>query len=242
MRKQNCIICTFFLLAISITGCNDNNEMKDDGEAEIFYAKVEDASLHSNIDKVKVQLIGNFGDVKIVDIYCSDWKDGCFTFSLPKTVNPNYLGTYHYVNQSIPVGNENVKVGEVYFLGFNKDGYRVTGLTHAGKTEDGYVEAFYTYVDSDATIFGDYAKLRNVLEKDDNGDCIPCLWEINTTFSVELKKGWNIWYLSSSVSRTERTIKERWSTIPVRGLKWYFVGDFAAIKNFSIGDCVNYTY
>jgi len=47
--------------------------------------------------------------------------------------------------------------------------------------------------------------------------------EVTTTYSMELQKGWSVWYYSKSTIRTGNKIiiTEQHSTIPVCDLKWY---------------------
>jgi len=47
------------------------------------------------------------------------------------------------------------------------------------------------------------------------------LWKKHTTYSIKWKKGWNVWYSSASISRTDRTIKEKWTNISGGELEWY---------------------
>jgi hypothetical protein len=168
-----------------------------------------------------------------VEFASGDWKDGGFTIEPSKTLAPNYL--YALINNSgqpttiinpqstVTISNKNVKLMNASFWGVDKDGNVVTHFYPFRIDEDGNAkEAFYTYVDSDVTIFGRNEGWTIITEydKDKHAD-IWYEWKKNTTYSIKWKKGWNVWCLSGSRSTTKRTITEQWSTTPVSGLKWY---------------------
>ena len=204
--------------------------LKDQQDEGIVYAKVENASKYSNDVEVKFFTFRE----EYVELARSEWKDGSFAIKLPKTLNPNLLIPFDGVIEGLTISKENLKTKEAYFSVLDKKGNYVTSLYLAKKTEDGFVEAFYEYFDADAIISGSTTNLAYLYEKNDSCDCCELyLWKTNTSFSVEVKEGWNIWYYSASVSREERIITAQWSTTPISGLKWYGDEDFTAFSNLN---------
>ena len=209
----------------------DDKEISKPDDELYIHAKVEYASNYSNAVGVKLMGFDRSID-KNIELARGEWKDDGFTIVLPKTLEPNYLHalinnnglqtTISDTPLTMTISNKNVKVGNVNFWGVNKEGNWVTYFYPFIIDEDGYAKsAFYTYVDSDVTISGysetEVAIARYDKDKEEN---IWYLYKKTTTYSIEWKKGWNVWYLSSITSSSERTVTEKWSTISVSQLKW----------------------
>jgi len=224
-------LCLVVVTLFATTGC-DKSEKTDENEVH-FYAKVENSSQYSNVVEVKLMMYDGSID-GFIELARGNWKGDGFTIVLPKTVDPNYLGTSIYSNE-LPttiigslstltiIGNKNVKVvGNAYFWGYDKDGNRVARFSPYDNTFpiwDGIPH--FTYADSDVAIFG-YIE-EDVFDYYHGWD-LPILyeWKKTTTYSIEWKKGWNAWRLTGGQSLPEvGTITENWSTIPNDEVKWY---------------------
>jgi len=81
---------------------------------------------------------------------------------------------------------------------------------------------FYTYVDSDVSISGYIEDEFEKIEYDQSQNEVRYLMKKITTFSIEWKKGWNVWSISNdeSKSRTDFLITESWSSIHEIDLRW----------------------
>jgi len=229
-------------IAVCFSSCNKKVELDIDElctceeeqqqgylEDVVIIANVENASKYSRATEVWWSWYDM--DLRtIIKPARAEWKNGSFAIELPETLDSNYLnGSFGGSLDLLTISNRDVKTKEATFAAFENNGNYVTSLFHAKKTENGYVRAFYIYADSDATFYGSTTSGAYLTEKDNNGHCSLYLWKINTTFSVSWKKGWNIWYLSSSYSKAERIITKQWSSTPVCGLKWYGGEEFLAM-------------
>ena len=215
-----------------IMGCR-KLEKPDEVEANVvtkIEAKVENASKYSNVVEVKL-MVYDLSIDDYIELVRSDWKDGGFTIDLPKTIDTNYLQVSAYnrgllnpiadPSLNITISNKNVKAGTAYFGGIDKAGNVVTWFYPFKIDEDGNAdEAFYSYVDSDVTISG-YDETEAVQDFTVNEIRYLALIKTSTIYSVGLKKGWNVWCLSSIRCEQDFTITNMWSTTPNSVLKWY---------------------
>jgi hypothetical protein len=226
MKTKNIITVVLLLLIGSFSSC-EKKEQVQQGCINEWCFEIENSSKYRYAVEVKLTIY-DVNTRSTIEIVCGDWGDGGFTIALPKTLDSNYLHplihgddwwtTLYYIVPSIvidmlstiTISNENVKVRHAEFMGIHKDGYW-GDIFYPVKIidEDNYTRAIFTYVDSDVTISG-FTSTRN--------DFGNPPFEIHRTYSVEWKKGWNVWYFSKS-----RTITGdgQWSSIPVDGLKWY---------------------
>ena len=233
-------------LAVCFSSCEKKEELDIDElctceeeqqqsylEDAVIIANVENASKYSKADVVWWSWYDM--DLRtIIKLAQAEWKNGSFAIELPETLDQNNVGeAFGDMFDYLTINNRDVKVREATFVALENNGNYVTSLFHAKKIENGYVQAFYIYADSDATFYGSTTSGAYFSEKDDNGHCSLYLWEKNTTFSGNWKKGWNIWYLSSSYSKAERIITELWSSAPVCGLKWYGGEEFSAMNTLN---------
>jgi len=211
-------------------------------DANVLCVKVENALKYSNV--VQVKLMGF--DISIdcdIELARGDWKDGGFTIVLPNSLDPNYLHalinptnlptTIHATPSSMTISNKNVKVGNANFWGIDKDGNVVTTFYPFKIDEGDYAKrVFFTYVDSGVTISGYFetgyfeSGIDSTEHENSTNISTWYLWEKTTNYSIEWKKGWNVWCCSSVKSvPPERTITEDWFTISSSILKWYGGGD-----------------
>jgi len=223
--KTEKIILAFLLPFLLFTSCNKDNDIN----INEIKAKVENASKYSNVVEVKL-MVHDRNINKYVELARGKWKDGSFTIIPPKALGQNNINALirdgrhptniHFVQSTMTISNENVRVGNIYFVGVDKRGNAVATFSPVKEDEDGYTETIFTYVDSDVTIFGyTYGEGHTHPANED----APSWFEITTTYSVEWKKGWNVWCFSRHHTRVDYTVitTEQWSTTPVSGLKWH---------------------
>ena len=230
----------YIILSLIFTGFFYSCTMEGYDE-EVLYinAKVENASRYNNIVEVRIIMYNSNID-KDVELARGEWKDGGFTISLPKTVDKNYLhalinNNKEYMTISDPpstlsISDQNTKVWHAILWGVDKYGNMITRFYPLEIDEDGNgQDAFFTYVDSDLTISGfterenatfafteyDNARYRGV-------DLMLASWDkITTTYSVNWKKGWNVWSFSRFSNMSEKTATEKWASTSGNILKWY---------------------
>ena len=238
-------LCFIVVVFFVTTGCKkfENPDIEElafqNPYGDVIYAKVENPSRFSDVVEVKLVIFDNVG--RYIELAHGDWKDDGFTMTLPKTLNSNKL--YALINNDInsgiaptitntsstmTVSNRNVKVVNADFLAFDKDGNQVTYFFLSEIDEDGNRSpngvTYFTYVDSDVNISG-YSE-REVLD-------YPCgditwvgepiksvLWKETNVYSIEWKKGWNVWRFTGEINCLEETKKEEWSIIPMSRLVW----------------------
>jgi hypothetical protein len=223
-----------FIFSVLVGGfsCESLVENENKMEEDTLNAKVENASEYSNV--VEVILMGYDRSIdRDIELARGDWKDGGFTIVLPKTLAPNYLHalinndgvqtTIINTPSTLTISNKNVNVGNANFWGLDKEGNLITRFYPFEIDEDGNAKSVvYTYADSDVSIFGYIEGETAITEYDEDKNMdIWYLWKKNTTYSVEWKRGWNVWCFSSFQSASGRTITEKWSTTPGSRLKWY---------------------
>jgi hypothetical protein len=224
----------------------DKTEKFDANVVTEVKAKVENASEYSNV--VEVVMMGyDRNTYRYFELARGDWKDGGFTIELPKTLDPNYLNplirgigaemttitTEH--SSTVKISNKNVKVINATFWGVDKDGKLVTRFIPDKMDKDGsFKEAIFTYVDSDVTISG-RTEREGIFQIDlDDRLGIDIMYiyfnKITTTYSVKWEEGWNVWNLSRSFNQKKKvsvppapreSATEKWSTTPVKSLKWH---------------------
>jgi len=210
----------------------DNDLINEAGNLlETSYFKVENASDFSNISEVIImgydRSTQDVNSYEFVKLARGDWKDGGFSISLPKTLNPNFLRKFTHigwmpqsvidVSPAIFNSNRNVKVGDVEFWGVDKDGYKVAMFFPSKIDEEGNgLRAFFMYANSDATISGFADGVITV--RPEGGHRIL---QIRTIYSIEWKKGWNAFTYSGFESIAEETLREELSSVGFGSLKWH---------------------
>jgi hypothetical protein len=243
MKKILFLLNLLAVLVFTIMNCGDDGSpVKSNANTPMegnshpcgeFYvcAKVENASKYNNVVEVKV-IAHDFNIGRDVELASSNWKDGGFTIELPKTLDSSYFTalirgsgwTTRIVDKpsTLTISNENVKILDVYFAGIDKNGSVIATFSPVKTNEDGSTEAIFTYVDSDVTISGSTQGWGWQILAPDAPDDTPDEFRKTTTYLVELKKGWNVWFFSRSETITDRIaiIRDQWSTTPISGLKW----------------------
>jgi len=220
-------LCLVFLFAV--TGCDKlENPDVDDLYLKIenVSGKIENASKYNNI--VGIKLIWFESVSKYSILARGDRENGGFTIALPKTLDQNCLNALNisgfHINIAVPstlnVSNNNVKVFTLSnYCGVDKVGNVVAYFRPSAIDENGNVkDVYFTYVDSDVTISG-YTESRFTVIPTENYTG-PGEWKQTTTYSIEWKKGWNVWWISRNWHTPTATVTERYSTNPVNNLKW----------------------
>ena len=234
-------LCFIVVVLFATTGCNKlEKPAVENPDGDVIYAKVENPSRFNDVVEVKLVIFDNVG--RHIELARGDWKDDGFTIVIPKTLNPSKLyalinnndinsgiaPTITNTSSTMTISNRNVKVANADFLAFDKDGNLVTYFFLSEIDEDGNRApsgiTYFTYVDADVNISG-YSE-REVLD-------YPCgditwvgepiksvLWKETNVYSIEWKKGWNIWRLTGEANCLEETRKEEWSIIPMNRLIW----------------------
>ena len=123
------------------------------------------------------------------------------------------------------ISNKNVKAGTLFFDGIDKDGNIVTSFYPLKINDDGSAdEIFYSYVDADVDIHG-YAEREDIADFEIDGIKYIAFVKTITTYSVELTRGWNTWWLSNIRNEKEFKYTNKWSTASISILKWYSFED-----------------
>ena len=230
---------TLYLVLVTLfvaTGC-DKIEKPDElytNPVTKIEAKVENATKYSNVVAVKLMVITKYTD-GYIELARGDWKDGGFTIELPQTIDPSILCAETYTrgllgpiadpSLKIAVSNRNAKAGTACFYGVDKDGNHVTDFYSLKIDENGNInEAFFSYVNTDVTIFGHDE--REAIQDFQVGEVrYIANVKTSTTYSVDLKKGWNAWWFSNIRDEQKFTITNKWSTAASVGVKWYSFED-----------------
>jgi len=240
MKKK---IFTSVLVLLLFAGCNSSEiEKPQDGNDKVINARVENASEFSNVADVKL-LANPFSPMEqfneSVEIAYAEWKNGGFIINFPKTVNSSYLyppihdgkwkvrlpvatggfrsdNIYFESLSSVTISNENVKIVNTEIWGVDENARWIAPFSLIRLIDEyNFTKAVFTYVDSDVTIFG-----SNVVINEFGNP--P--FEVHNIYSIEWKKGWNVWYLTKSRTVTNDgtpILTRKWSSIPADGLKWH---------------------
>jgi len=210
-RVFNVLLLAMIILPWGFISCD--KEDKDPIEDSVVYtitAAVENGNDYK-IDAVKAftgtDEIINF---ETGEIASSDYKNGGFTLSLPKTIENQYLELLFEEDEipdAIKISDVNTKFCYLLIVAYQSG-------TKAGEFEYKYlsadetveIRAFYMYIDRDCSIKGSYTEI----DED----------ETYRTYNVSLKKGWNIMYVYSRW--TESGLRSEATSSVQSGLKWYF--------------------
>jgi hypothetical protein len=158
------------------------------------------------------------------------YSDGIFSLELPAMVDDKYLGA-HLLDEDFPpsikVSNKNVKTGVFSISTSNFDDTKqipTTGglvsvltskvypLVYVKKDDKSITEAILLYADRKCSITGSMTMSDETI-----------------TYSVHLKRGWNILYETRPEymeSADKQIRREECTTNPISGLKWYVHWDF----------------
>ena len=210
------------MLCISIcliftTSCDDDAENPQDETIESLNFKIEvnvEDGREYDIDKVKALL------EEETEIASVDYNNGIFVIEIPETAVKdqnliNITDIFFDVPSEIAISEPNAKGTYLSIFGY-KDDEAFGEFWHHKYTDTRNTSATFVYVDRDLTIIGS-------AEVDNDGDTFT------DEYSLDLKKGWNIFYhiySESSVSDYKTT------TEPQSGMKWYFE-DFSSYVDWT---------
>jgi len=220
-----------------LTSC-DKDPKDGGGSAAIVDGKltisVENGSSHKNdIDKVKVQFVewdASTGISKYETLASSNFGNGTFTLELPANVDAKYLRSIDVFSSTVNVSNKNAKflfdnVRIFAYNGNDKVDEIICGKVITQKNNGKVLCAFagLMYSDSDVSISG--------TEKytDENGGNV---YENNTTYSINLKQGWNLVYMidvDEVITGNKTVYTGNMTSSAPGGLKWYLEEDFDAL-------------
>ena len=231
-------ITTLFIVVIIFLAAAACGKHDEDGL--ILFAEVENASKYSDVVEVKLMMnVREYGPN--IELARGVWKDGGFIMMFPKKMYPNYLHalvdknklqpTITDISSTMFISNKKVKIWNAQFWGLDQDGNVVTRFFPFELDKDGIAKAvFYTYSDSYVTISGHTERAGDMItefhnEKFIHSDPHP-IWfdKITTNYSVNWKRGWNVWSYSRFVNTSVAT--EKWSSTPFIEVKWYGSEDF----------------
>jgi len=193
----------------------------DDGVGKLTI-KVKDLSDFDRIVGIELMVFDGSA-YRNVEIARGDWINNGFTVTLPKTLDSNFLrpllnhsdwlpSIHPEVPPTMSISNENVRIGIVSFraIGNTMPFFPLfckidkNGIAH---------NVHLIYVDSDVTISG-YRETS--MAQDEACECgqktMWILWDVAINYSIDWRRGWNVWYFSTSRSGAERKITEHWST------------------------------
>lgn len=227
------ILCFTVVTLFTTIGCSKIE--KPSNEVSCINAKVENASKYSNIVEVKL-MIFDLGSYNYIELARGNWEGDGFTILLPEKIDPNYLqvsdnsGLLNPINDpssNTTINNKNAKAGTASFCGIDKDGNEVTWFYPIKIDEDGNAkEVFFSYLDADVIISGyDITEaMQDIMDKESKMRFFG-LVKTTTIYSLNLKKGWNAWWLLNFVSVAKMRIINEWSTTPISIQKWYSFED-----------------
>ena len=237
-------ICFGLLAAVIIfTGCNkdDNGKNKEEGGNEglkIFEISIENGKeYNSKIDMVKLISYNAFDEYVV--LASADYNDGNFILNLPATIEGGFwVGFGGNISETVTVSDPNALIAiEIAIVGFKGDN-RVCWFYYENEDESAY--GFPVYVNSDLSING---TLKETYDRD-----ITYIEEYNYNFSINAKRGWNMWYTIENdeiiIMQTTAGIKEIYNsemtTTDPGGLKWnvefrdYYYRDVTAGEELKI--------
>ena len=228
----------YFIKVFDIDDISFENDVQGCLNEGFICSKVENASEPFIQDVVEVSLgrpdvSSILNDENQYDILAlSEMKDGRFTLELPTMLAPNYLhplirgewsmdaNKWMWViaaidtHPDITISNTNVNLSSIsHFHGVDKNDHGNVYFSLRKHVANSSIQAVFTFVDSDVTISGHYRPRYNQQD-------YP--YEKYEIYSLQWKKGWNVWYLSqfyTNIGGTQVMIEE-WTSIPLSGLKW----------------------
>ena len=199
------VVCVLF------AGCK---KADDDSVISIdkITAKIDDASKFSDVKKVKITALYYENDSWVqASIAESDFKDGDFTINLPETVDTKYLYSLENLSKVVNVSNKNAKRSNTAQVwGVDSENKNIALFEYKKVSESYMTRMTWDYVDSDVNISGSSTSTPT-----EN-------MELTITYSLKLKKGWNITYQIETITKQgDKTIqKTEYKNSAVSGLKW----------------------
>jgi len=209
--KKTIFLTAILIAALSFTGCGGFS--KNGGDLTITAKAAHGDLLNNQVDEVRA--MGNDGSDDII-IATAPFKNGGFKITLPEKIDgrllePMDLESMFSAVPDLTVSNKNVVGTEFYNIIAFKNNLMVGAFMFhcSGPTEMG--QAFFLLVDGDCKIYGSQT------------DPVGSSGKSEIIVDVNLKKGWNIWYLT--VMQVGNITSVKFTTQkPDLDLKWYFMG------------------
>lgn len=191
------------------------------------------------IDKVKLvawsyDLVGGEGEPEV--LATADYNNGKITINLPSNVADKFLLFNVGTSSSLSVNNPNARGTEEISIRGYKGNKRVCSFYYEKEDETSGAEGFLFYVNSAFSITG--------TETDTDDKDITYLREHKYTYSINAKRGWNMFYYieyEGITTPTENGIKKAYkselTTTNPGGLKWsVYFGDYDDDREVTAGE------
>ena len=159
---------------------------------------------------------------------------------LPSTVNDKYLKRLndHFPESVIVNCDKNTKLEFFPIMTLDMNDNLFYSLVYAKLNGKLITEARYMYADNDCSITGinvNTYKQLNIFYDNETEEFIAKEYTVEetVTYSISLKKGWNIIYRIEKENKSEgdnKLIKLEMTTKAVSGLKWYVSKDFTELQ------------
>ena len=205
------LVIAAFAVSIAVISCKKDGDDSDGATIDKITATVEGGAKYNGvITKVKMVAYGLSEEGVIAT---GNWNNGGFSIAFPKTVDTKYLQLVVEDGMGVDATysiNTAKWCRDIYFEGYDANDEYVCDFYYGKSSNNSYTEVNYIYVDSDV----------NITCNDTYGDEE---WERTDDYSLTLKKGWNVAYLSESWSEVDgkEIYQEEYKTTAVNGLKWY---------------------
>jgi hypothetical protein len=230
MKRQFFLIVSAVAISAAVlTSCgNDEKDGDDDGGgagvSKQFTVTIEYAAKHKGEMSAVELWVRNVSDTYDDAIAKFPVKDGSFTVELP-AIDAKYLKTLSSYKPTVTVSNSGAKTVTAKFCTTVID-YRIDDLICGKYVEsamkDSYVTAAYVYSDNNFTVSGtEVNEVRNGFG--------TLTGETTVTYSLNLKKGWNIVYdvyKGSVTAGMLTTLTMEKTSADQDDLKWYTRSDF----------------
>ena len=202
------VLATFMFVSCEKDEAFENLPLK----SNVITAEVEDGKRYeSEFSSIKVVMDNNYytnGRFIEIDGYhevaSSAYIDGKFSLALSETVGSSCLvsiSDYFDCREGVKISNNSARGGGMSINGYDKDGVRVDDFVYHKKIDnDNSIRGNFIYVDRDVTITGADG------------------W---TTYNLNLKKGWNMYFIRDYGYGYKQNIISAASS-----LKWYRRKDF----------------
>jgi hypothetical protein len=222
---KNFLFLMIAAAAMVFAGCSkdDDNGNGDNNGISFNVVGLASSQVSSpyQIDTVKVEIEKDYDYVYTAEMVLATaiYANGGFTINLPATVNDLYLHTAsewfddELAGGSVTVSNHSVKINTVELDAYKADGdYRdkVGGFYLAAT---GGWEGLLIYVTGHINIAGTYFDKE---EYEDYGKAIT------TTYSLNLKQGWNIIYEKTERNAEKTIYTVTQTTTAPAGAKWEY--------------------
>ena len=145
----------------------------------------------------------------------ANFTNGSFTIILPEAVDSKYLEKIEDdMPKEIAISNKNARtlcISSIY--GFDSSDKRIVSFCYEKEEGNTYAAMNWLYTDSDLTVSGTITHTEWVSGRE---------YEYTETYSLALKKGWNIVYEITTETRQSNKYTEKYenTSSAVSGLKW----------------------